>query len=342
METTLAHPAVPPKGAVSACQGAFVLTLAAQDWAADVDLVYLSTRYYLDPDVASLPDADTELLFVRGIAYAGAEDTGGFIPEAIVPSLIRRRRHAAAVEALVARSLWLPASGDRGQPGYRIARWQEWQEELEALERRRAADRERKRRERARQAAETAEPPRKRGRPRKKPQVKNTSRDVSAFSSADSPNNASSESRSKDLDSDFDLDSSLINPSSAVDARARGASDDDLADAVIAAVLKREELDLDRASALKVGVMAVSRRKKGPPTDRAAYAAAVIANEKDLYAELLRDIAPPLDEILAERDRAPDAHPFRSDGAPTPTCLTCSTPETNYRHTDFRQEAAAS
>lgn len=111
---------------------------------------------------------------------------------------------------------------------------------------------------------------------------------------------------------------------------------------MITAVAKREFFDLDRPTALKVGVMAVSRRKKGPPTDRAAYAAAVISNEKDLYAELLREVAPPRAEIFAERNQTPDGHPFRSDGATPPTCLTCSTPETNYRHEAFRQEAAAS
>lgn len=113
-----------------------------------MEWVKLSTRYYLDTAVASLPDAETELLFVRSLAYSGAEETGGFIPEVIVPSLIRRRRYGAAVEALVARSLWVPSTGDRGQPGYRITRWEDWQEELDVLARRRANDRERKRKQR--------------------------------------------------------------------------------------------------------------------------------------------------------------------------------------------------
>lgn len=133
-----------------------------------MDWVKLATRYYLDPAVASLPDADTELLFVRGLAYAGAEETGGFIPEVIVSSLIRRRRYGAAVEALIARSLWVTSTGDRGQPGYRIRRWEDWQEELDALARRRASDRERKRKQR------TAE--------RESGQVEDVSRDMSADS----------------------------------------------------------------------------------------------------------------------------------------------------------------
>ena len=115
-----------------------------------MDWVKLSSRYYLDPDVASLPDADTELGFVRSLAYAGAQETQGFIPVSIAPSLFRRRRYQAAVDALVAASLWVPVRGDRDQlVGWRIARWEDWQQELEAIARRRAADRDRKRRERA-------------------------------------------------------------------------------------------------------------------------------------------------------------------------------------------------
>ncbi|MFF4548643.1 hypothetical protein ACFY1J_31160 [Streptomyces sp. NPDC001406] len=133
-----------------------------------MDWVKLSSSYYLDPAVASLPDAEAEIGFIRSLAYAGAQETSGFIPAAIAPSLFRRRRYAASVEALVAASLWIPVCGDRDQlEGWRIARWQEWQEELEALARRRAADRDRKRKERDR---------------RKNEQVKPLSRDTSADS----------------------------------------------------------------------------------------------------------------------------------------------------------------
>lgn len=116
-----------------------------------MDWVKLSSTYYLDPAVASLPDADSEVLFIRGLAYAGLKhDSHGFIPHNVVPSLCRRRRYEAHVEALVAGSLWLPVRG-----GYRIVRWEEWQEELLAIARRRSVDRDRKRaeRERAKQQA---------------------------------------------------------------------------------------------------------------------------------------------------------------------------------------------
>lgn len=144
-------------------------------------------------------------------------------------------------------------------------------------------------------------------------------------------------------DFDFELDPALVSQSSAVDAGAgaQGASDAELAEAVIEAVREREHFDLDPATALKVGEAAVARRKKGPPADRARYAATVIANEKDLYAKLLRGVAPPLAEIVAAPDLPPEVHPFRSDGALEPTCLTCHTKETNYRHRVSRQEIAS-
>lgn len=132
-----------------------------------MDWVKLSTRYYLDPAMVSLPDADAEVMFTRGLAYAGAEETSGFIPSGIVPTLSRRRRYEASVDALVAASLWRPVAG-----GYQISRWEEWQEELEAIVRRRSADRERKRRERE---------------AKKKAQLKAMSRDMSADGHTDSP-----------------------------------------------------------------------------------------------------------------------------------------------------------
>jgi hypothetical protein len=110
-----------------------------------VDWVKLSARYYLDPVIASLPDADSEVMFTRSLAYAGDQETGGFIPAGMLPALCRRRRYEACADALVASGLWLPVGG-----GFSITRWQEWQLELEAIARRRSADRDRKRRERGR------------------------------------------------------------------------------------------------------------------------------------------------------------------------------------------------
>lgn len=83
-----------------------------------MDWVKLSTRYYLDPAMASLPDADAEVMFTRGLAYAGAEETSGFIPSGIVPTLCRRRRYEATADALVKAGKWKRVRG-----GYRIVGW---------------------------------------------------------------------------------------------------------------------------------------------------------------------------------------------------------------------------
>ncbi len=109
-----------------------------------MDWVKLAVRYYADPKVAALPDADTELMFVRGLARAGEQGAGGFIPESVLPELARRRRYAACVDALLAAGLWSRVDG-----GYQITRWADWQDGLDALTRRRTADRERQRRRRA-------------------------------------------------------------------------------------------------------------------------------------------------------------------------------------------------
>lgn len=131
-----------------------------------MDWVKLSARYYLDPVIANLDDA-TEVMFTRALAYAGDQETHGFVPSGMLPALCRRRRYEVCVEALVAAGLWLPARG-----GYQITRWEEWQAELEAIVARRSADRDRKRRQRDR--ASTAE----------KAQANGLSRDMSRDVSA--------------------------------------------------------------------------------------------------------------------------------------------------------------
>lgn len=112
-----------------------------------MDWVKLSARYYLDPVIAGLDDA-AEVMFTRALAYAGDQETHGWVPVAMLPALCRRRRYETCAEALVACGLWRPVRG-----GYQIARWQEWQSELEAIVARRSADRDRKRRERDRASA---------------------------------------------------------------------------------------------------------------------------------------------------------------------------------------------
>lgn len=111
-----------------------------------MDWVKLSTGYYTDRKVRRLPDADTEVMFVRSLAYAGGEETCGFIPEDDVPLLSRRRRYDSCVDALLEAGLWMREEG-----GYRLPpdAWDRWNGDLDVLARRRAADRERKRRVRS-------------------------------------------------------------------------------------------------------------------------------------------------------------------------------------------------
>lgn len=142
-----------------------------------MDWVKLSARYYLDPAVVNA-DADTEVMFTRALAYAGDQETHGFVPTGILPALCRRRRYETCVETLVASGLWQPVRG-----GYMITRWQEWQSELEAIVARRSADRDRKRRERDRASTaknRTSSTPSDRG---ANPQVRGMSRDTSTDAS---------------------------------------------------------------------------------------------------------------------------------------------------------------
>lgn len=111
-----------------------------------MDWVKLSARYYLDVAISNLPDADTEVMFTRALAYAGDQETGGFVPAGMLPALCRSRRYEVCARALVTSGLWLASRG-----GYQITRWEEWQSELEAIARRRSADRERKRHQRLRE-----------------------------------------------------------------------------------------------------------------------------------------------------------------------------------------------
>lgn len=108
-----------------------------------MEWVKLSASYYRDPKVMAL-DADAELLFVRGLAYAGEQETHGFVPESVLQALSRTRKYAKNVADLERQGLWEKASS-----GWRIVRWDDYQHELELLSVRRAKDRERQRRKRA-------------------------------------------------------------------------------------------------------------------------------------------------------------------------------------------------
>lgn len=108
--------------------------------------VKLQSSYYLDPAVAGLSEA-AEIAFVRSIAYCGSAETHGFVPDAVLTSVVRRQSVRAAskvCQELVTATLWI-----RVQGGFQLRTWSENQPELESLLTRRKADAERQRRHRA-------------------------------------------------------------------------------------------------------------------------------------------------------------------------------------------------
>lgn len=110
-----------------------------------VKYVKLQTGYYLDPAVANLSDV-AELAFVRSIAYCGAAETHGFVPAAVLPSIVRRisvRATSKVCQELVTATLWIPVDG-----GFRLRTWDDNQDSVETLLSRRKSERERQRKHR--------------------------------------------------------------------------------------------------------------------------------------------------------------------------------------------------
>lgn len=110
---------------------------------AEVEYVRLYTTYDEDPAVVAAGEA-AEVLFVRGIAYAGRAESEGFIPDGQLRRLCPRNALKRA-EKLVLVGLWC-RDVERG--GYQIRSWEKLQPEHDALAERRRSDRERKARER--------------------------------------------------------------------------------------------------------------------------------------------------------------------------------------------------
>jgi hypothetical protein len=108
-----------------------------------MEYVRLYTTYDEDPAVVAAGEA-AEVLFLRGIAYAGRAESGGFIPDGQLRRLCPRGARTRA-EKLVLVGLWCR---DDVHGGYQIRSWDKLQPEHDALAQRRRSDRERKARER--------------------------------------------------------------------------------------------------------------------------------------------------------------------------------------------------
>jgi hypothetical protein len=114
-----------------------------------VDWVKLLTGYFRDTAIAIGDDA-MEVMFTRGLAYCGEAETGGFIPDAIVPSLTRRPAQGTKVAArLVTAEVWEKDSDRKLGRGYRVINWHKHQAELERIVEKKVRDAERKRKKRA-------------------------------------------------------------------------------------------------------------------------------------------------------------------------------------------------
>ena len=111
------------------------------------DFVKLSVRYRVDfAHTRTSPHA--ELLFLRGMAYCGLNNTGGSIPEVDLPGLATGlgRRYAALAAELEAGGYW-----QRSDTGWCVRSWDKWQHEFDQVAEKRRRDAERKRDERRRQ-----------------------------------------------------------------------------------------------------------------------------------------------------------------------------------------------
>lgn len=99
-----------------------------------MDWVKLASNYYLDPAIAGL-GADGEVMYVRGLAYCGGQETEGFIPAAVCPMLTRKSQWRKVADQLVSAGLW--AKVDEKTNGFRVKNWAKFQKSLDDL----AADR---------------------------------------------------------------------------------------------------------------------------------------------------------------------------------------------------------
>ena len=101
-----------------------------------MDFVKLRTRYYADVALMRAGEP-AEVLFTRGLAYAGEQETDGFIPAEALPRLTHTRGRAR-VNALVREGLWEPVLG-----GWIICGWVKHQITSDQLEAKREAGRQR-------------------------------------------------------------------------------------------------------------------------------------------------------------------------------------------------------
>lgn len=117
-----------------------------------MDWVKLFTHYDADLAIAAADDS-AEVMFTRGLAYAGRNRTSGFIPTAQLHHLTRHPARARRIVEQLTRPApdGTPGPWETVEGGFRIRNWEHYQDQIEAIEERRKADRERKRKQRERE-----------------------------------------------------------------------------------------------------------------------------------------------------------------------------------------------
>ena len=96
------------------------------------DWVALSANYWIDPKIIAV-SAETELLFVRSLAYSKASRGSGFIPkQALNVFAAGLKQPQKCAETLVEQGLWEVVDG-----GWIITSWGQWNPSEDELEERR-------------------------------------------------------------------------------------------------------------------------------------------------------------------------------------------------------------
>lgn len=270
-----------------------------------------------DPRVQAVEDsAGAAWLLVESMCYCTSAETDGFIPRTQVERFGGGPRKKQKVAALVREELWIPVPD-----GYLLdpRLWNEERNLNDQVERKRKADRER--------IAAKREKDRATG---KAGVLAAQSRDSSATCRATDDGDSRPLEKSREEETST---AGLVSHLQVPDARAVKPDDDEeLIEVVVAEVRKREGRDVDRETARKVVARALRRRKDGPPASRVKWLRSVLANETDLYAELLLEPAPPKADVLDGFGRAPAPGRHAYDEDPGTGLCRCGLPGENQSY----------
>jgi hypothetical protein len=116
------------------------------------DFVKLSVRYRIDFGMTGTSPL-AELLFIRGLAYCGLNDTRGLIPASELVAVAGNiRRPEQYADELVRDRYW-----QASKVGWCIRSWDKWQHDFDQVAEKRRRDAERKRLERQANRRESIE-----------------------------------------------------------------------------------------------------------------------------------------------------------------------------------------